>query len=224
MGFHRPLTVLAATAGAGVATALAVSANAGADAIDDAWPYGDLSQPPNIASELPGFVDGGSGTDTGRDNFGPITHIYGDYNVTHTNGGTDDWYSEHYNWFVVPSFYHDESETVTALLDDSTSYPGVGTVWDQSVLFPIYNPAFGTINLFQNTSVNDPTLGYADQFTTPGFSNAFLFDEAGMKDVVSGFGQSYTLFTVPFAASGSGDETDLDGGFAQLLAELGTTT
>lgn len=200
---------------AGIAVALA--AGAAADAIEDAWPYGT-----GTWMSLPGYIDGTSWTNTGGDQFGPIGSSYGDYTATHTARGSDDWYTAHRSTFHVPYLYSGEHTEITGLLDDTAGYPSVGTVVDTTTLFQIDTHVIGLIDLFTNTVIDDPELGYASQFTIwPVFINTFLITEDGMKDVVGVAGQQFTLFEIPFTDdSGGADASDAADGFAQLLAEL----
>lgn len=96
---------------AGPAAADAGGATNAANAIDDAWPYGGLDAY-GVPPAIPGFVEAGSVTDSGRDQFGPITNSYADYIATRTKGGTDEGYSAHSNTFVVPNLYEDDHEAV----------------------------------------------------------------------------------------------------------------
>jgi hypothetical protein len=203
-----------------VGAAVALAGHAGADAIDDGWPYGT-----GPGMDQPGFYDVLSWTNGGRDQFGPISNTHGDYTVYHSPGGAD-WYTAHINNFVIPSFYSNEHTEVLSLLDDSAGYPSVGTVLDTTEMFSFATPVFGTFELFTNTVINDPELGYATQFSflIPSISNTFLITEDGMKDVVS-FGNSFTLFEIPFTAdSGAGDASDAGDSFALLLAALDGST
>ncbi len=208
-------------AGAALGLAVTTAGHAAADAIDDAWPYGGTGPVDSSSLALPGFlfIAQGHGTNEGQDAFGPIVNNWGDYTATHTANGTDDWYTVHDNTFIIPGLYTNEHTEVTSVLDDSAGYPSVGTVFDQTELFRSNSP-IGVPNWFSYTTLNDPELGYASQFTLwPLFSNTFLNTDDGMKDVVSSFGQQFTLFEIPVTdASGAGDASDA--GFAELLAEL----
>lgn len=203
MRLHHFVTYLALAAGAGVAAA--GTASAGTDPIYDAWPYGGAAGPYYAPLYMPGYYEAGSGTSSG------------DLVYTHTSGGTDEWYSAHTTTFDIPNLYDSSHEVVTKLLDGSASYPNVGTTYDQSELFPIYSPAFGTMNLVTNDTISDPKLGFGNQLSILGLSNTFLSDPAGIKDVVSSFGHQFTLFDLPFTAPGADASDD---GFAPLLAEL----
>lgn len=201
--------------GAMFGAALGAGPGAAADAIDDAWPYGGTGSP-YTSLHLPGFPEAGSGTNGGRDVFGPFTHTYGDYIATHTDDGTDEWYTAHSDTYVIPDFYTEERTEVTGLLDGSATFPSAGTVFDTTDLFPINSP-IGVLNPFENSYVNDPELGFADQFTLNLFfiagSNTFLSDAAGIKDVINVDGQQFTVFDLPYTAGA-------EPGFADLLAEL----
>ncbi|BBX13329.1 hypothetical protein MNVM_24100 [Mycobacterium novum] len=203
--------------GAAVGVAVALAGHAGADAIEDGWPYGT-----DTFMGAPGYIDGTSWTNKGGEQFGPIGTSYGDYIATHTYQGADDWYTAHQSTFYVPFFYSSEHTEVTGLLDDSAGYPSVGTVIDTTNLFEFDTHVVGLVNLFSNTVINDPDLGYASQFIMwPVFTNTFLITEDGMKDLVGVPGQQFTLFEIPFTdASGGADASDAGDMFAQLLAEL----
>lgn len=209
-----------AVLGAAVGFGVALAGHAAADSIDDSWPYSaDVGAGSTL--QLPGylFIAQGQGTNEGQDTFGPVVHNWGDYTATHDVQRTDDWYTVHDDTTIVPFFYTSQHTEVTGVIDDSDDYPSVGTVFDQTQLFPSNSP-LGAIDWFTYSTLDDPELGYASQFTTwPVFSNTFLYTDAGMKDVVSSFGQEFTLFEIPFTdTSGAGDASD--DGFAQLLAEL----
>ena len=206
--------------GAAVGVTIALAGQAGAGPIDDAWPYGGMNG--YSSPELPGFLKTGSATNEGQDAFGPISNLWRDYIFTHTRDEADDWYTVHYTRFTIPNLYTNEHTEVTGVLDDSAGYPSVGTVLDKTELFRITPPFFGSFELFTNTVLNDPELGYATQFTflIPSISNTFLITEDGVKDVVS-IGTSFTLFEIPFTAdSGAGDASDVGDPFTLLLAAL----
>jgi hypothetical protein len=214
MYLRRLVAFFGMAAGAGLGVALASSPTAAADAIDDAWPYGGTA-PYYTPLGLPGYLEPGAVTSSG------------DLIYTHTYGGHDQWYSASDTTSIVPNVSTNDQQVVTGLLDSSATYPTVGTTFDQSDLFPVYNPAFGTIDTFQNTSLDDPKLGYADQseinFVYAAFSNTYLSDAAGIKDI-SGFDGHYsTVFEIPFSTSSAGAAgaaSDLGDGFQQLLTEL----
>jgi hypothetical protein len=197
-----------------VAAALAARYAPAADAIDASWPYGT-----GASMEAPGFYDVLGWTDGGRDQFGPISSTHGDYTVAHSVDGPD-WYTAHITNFVVPSFYSNEHIEVLSLLDDSAGYPSAGTVFDTTKMFDFNFPIGGMMHLFTTTVIDDPELGYASQFSiTPFFTNTFLITDGGMKDFVTTFGWSYTLFEIPFTdASGGADASD--DAFTPLLAEF----
>jgi hypothetical protein len=78
--------------------------------------------------------------------------------------------------------------------------------------------------LFTNSYLDDPTLGFADDFTVQGFfgngvglTDTFLSDAAGIKDVLSADGQApfLTLFEFP-AVEPASAASDL----SQLLTEF----
>lgn len=204
------INALAALAGAAMGCGAALAAPAVADVIDDAWPYGS-SYPPTLA--LPGvaLIAQGHGTNEGQDAFGPVTDSWGDYVATHTIGGSDSWYTVHDRTFIIPGLYTDQRTEVTGIVDDSTDYPSVGTVFDKIELFRSNSP-IGAIDWFTTTSINDPDRGYATQFTlTPLLNNTFVFTDAGMKDVVGLFGQQFNLFEIPFSdTSDFGDAITID--------------
>lgn len=205
--------------GIAVGVAIGFAGHAGANAIEDAWPYGT-----DAFMDAPGYIDGTSWTNQGGEQFGPIHSTYGDYIATHTYRGDDDWYTAHQSTFYFPILYSGEHTEVTGLLDDSAGYPSVGTVIDTTNLFEFDTHVVGLVNLFSNTVINDPDLGYASQFTMwPVFTNTFLFTDDGMTDIVNIPGLQFTLFEIPFTdASGGADASDAGDVFAPLLAELAT--
>lgn len=208
--------------GGALGVGLANSAVAVADAIDDAWLYGVPEGPGALSSEgttLPGFPDTGSITNQETQNFGPIALSQDDFNYLHGVGG-DPWYSVHDSTFVIPDLYTNESQQVTDLLDTSATYPTVGTVADHSEFISLSSPGLQGVWLMQSYSLNDPDLGSASAFVLPGMSNTLISDAAGIKDIVNFFGQTSTLFEIPFTASGSAAALDLGDGTQQLLTEL----
>ncbi|MGB3287126.1 hypothetical protein [Mycolicibacter algericus] len=209
--------------GAAVSLGVAFAGNATAEDIDDGWPYGGVGGLTPSSLALPGFlvIAQGYGTNEGQHAFGPIVDNWGDYTATHDVDKTDDWYTVHDNTFIIPGLYTNQHTEVTNVLDDAAGYPSVGTVYDETELFRSNSPV-GAIDWFTSSTLNDPEVGYASQFTMwPLFMNTFLYTDDGMKDVVSSFGQQFTVFELPFTdASGAGDASDAGGGFAQLLAEL----
>lgn len=209
--------------GAAVGLGFAFAGNAAAEDIDDGWPYGGIGDVTPSSLGLPGslLIAQGHGTNEGQDAFGSIVHNWGDYVATHDVGQTDDWYAVHDDTFIIPGLYTNQHTEVTDVLDDSAGYPNVGTVFDETEFFRSNSPV-GAIDWFTFSTLNDPELGYASQFTLgPLFINNFLYTDDGMKDVVSSFGQQFTLFEIPFSdTSGAGEASDAGDGFAQLLAEL----
>jgi hypothetical protein len=203
---------LAAGAGLGLALATGSAAVADSDPIDDAWPYGGVTLP----SEYPGphtFLPGG-----GED----VTYLHHPYYSDDIPEG-DEWYTIHQaisTYPILGSYTHD---VVTALLDESASFPHVGTVADYLGLFPIPFPVAGTIvgaPLIANYYLDDPALGFADKFTVFNvLDNTYLSDSAGVKDVFSVFGLPITLFEFPAADPGAA-ASDPGDGFAQLLTEF----
>lgn len=219
--------------GAGLGGAIAAAGTAVADPIHDAWPYYGDGWSPSLA------ILRGSETTTDQQNYGPIT-------VTHYTSmyPTDDpvyfdeargrfiqgdWYSTSGTTVDLPLVGTIEQQTVTALLDGSASYPNVGTTIESIVSA-----------LFWNNSINDPTLGFQDEFrlfsTGPlQFDNDYVHDAAGIRDVVtiysapfipglplSSGAYSFTLFEFP--ATGTGEAASQAGdAFQPLLAEVAGT-
>lgn len=218
---HVRLSVASTLFCAAFGAALAAGAAASADAIDDGWPYGGGGLG-SMSLSLPGylFIAQGQGTNEGQDAFGPAVHNWGDYIATHDAGRVEDWYTVHDNTFIIPGLYTNQHTEVTSVLDTSDGYPSVGTVFDETVLFRSNTP-IGATDWFGYATLNDPDLGYASQFSMgPLFINTFLSTDDGMKDVVSSFGQQFTLFDIPSDASGAGDASQTGDVFAQLSAEL----
>lgn len=199
---RRVLVLLGIALGTGLGAALASSPGAGADAIDDAWPYLSMSPPQYPVATLPGFRGPLTATPDGDDVI--FTHRLDPVGVP----VTDAWYTVHETSSYTPilgSFGHSE---VTALLDGST-FPHVGTTVDSFALFPIVPVQLGLPGvepLFTNAYLNDPTVGFADAFTVQGFfgngvslTNTFISDEAGIKDMLSFDHQPpfLTLFEFP---------------------------
>ena len=189
-------------AGLGVALGAAFAAGpaASADAIDDAWPYLD-----------------------------PVSPVFPYYYAAPglpTIPGTDLWYTVDHTSSSVPYLYSDFHDVVTGTLD-GPAYPHVGTVADAFILLPII-PAVGGLAgapVITNYSLNDPVLGFADAFTLlNGFTNTYLSDSAGVKDVLSIYGlPPLTLFEFP-AVDAGGTALESGDGFTQLLADLAGIT
>lgn len=199
---------------------------AGADAIDDAWPYlttsPEFSYPYYSAAILPGYP-------------GPLTAPSPDVNdVTYVHQPdplglpvADEWYTVHTTFSTVPIIGGESQSTVTAVLDGS-SFPHVGTVEDASTFFPfipVGPGGDGLEPLFTNSYLDDPTLGFADAFTVQGFfgpdtglTDTYISDGAGVKDVLSAYGlPTVTPFEFPAADPGAA-ASDL----SQLMAEFTT--
>lgn len=190
--------------GVALGVAFAASPAASADAIDDAWPYLDaMSQyfPYYTATVLPSPA---------------------------LLPGTDSEYTfdQTYSYSDVPYLYDSAQYVVTSTVD-GLAYPHVGTVLDSLLLLPIVPAVGGMVGapMFTNVSLDDPVLGFADAFTVlNGFTNTYLSDSAGVKDVLSVYGLgSLTLFEFP-AVDAGGTASESGDGFAQLLAELAGIT
>ena len=222
---RRVIVLLGVTFGTGLGVALAASPVAGADAIDDAWPYLSMSSTPYPVATLPGELTILPTASNG--NVATYTHHLDPVGVPVTDG----WYTAHATISYMPSYdipilgsvSHSE---VTALLDDST-FPHVGTTEDVLALFPFTPVQLGLSGvepMFVNSYLNDPIVGFADAFTVQGFfgngvglTNTFISDAAGFKDVLSFEGQPpfLTLFEFPTVepASAASD-------FSQLMTDF----
>jgi hypothetical protein len=216
----RPRSVVAFL-GIALGTALGTAAlpsspTAAADPISD-WPYGGFPG----GAELPGFVDASTITNQQSEfvGLGTLTTQDFDYDVGANEGpGGPDWYSVSDSNFVVPGdLYENDYQQVTSVLDDTPGYPSVGTVADQSEAFILNSPAINGVPLITTDSLDDPNLGSAESISFPGLENLLVTDSAGVEDVVTAFGQSYTLFDLPTtdAAAGASD-------LSQLMAEFST--
>lgn len=210
------IALLATALGSALGAALATSPAAVADPINpiDVWPYG--------GAQLPGFFDVTSQTNFEQDFLGSQA----DYNYLHYSafeGPGDPWYSVHDSTFNIPSILSNDYDQVTALLDPTASYPTVGTTADQFEAFLLQSPV-GVVPLITNDYLNDPVLGFADEFKliSSAITNLYVSDSAGIQDVLSLFGQSFTLFEIPAADAAAAAASDLGDGSQQLLAELGT--
>jgi hypothetical protein len=215
MRCYRVVTFLGTSLGIALGAALAASpaAVADPDPIDDAWPYGGVT--------LPGYPGPHHFDTTGTD----VTYLHHpDLSADPDDiPAGDEWYTIHRTISTYPilgSYTHNE---VTALLDDSASFPHVGTVADHLGLFPIPVPVAGEVvaaPLIANTYLDDPALGFADKFTVfTVLDNTYLSDSAGVKDVFSVFGLPITLFEFPATDPGAA-ASDPGDGFAQLLTEF----
>lgn len=192
--------------GTGLGIVLGSSPAAGADPLDD-WPYGGIN--------LPGYADGLSVTNENQYSLGPLgTFSTADYNYDTSEGGTP-WYSVSDDFFTN-DFYQSDYEQVTKVLDDGPGYPSVGTISDQSELFA-NTTAVGQVPLISTDYLSDPNLGVAEAISFPGIGNLLVTDAGGIEDVVNAFGQSYTVFDLPFTDASSG-ASDL----SQLMTEFTT--
>jgi hypothetical protein len=161
--------------GAGLGIALAANPVAGADAIDDAWPY-----------------------------LVPSTPVFPYYLATGLPDPADESYTEQVTLSSSPYLFGEEHQVVTALLDGS-AFPHVGTVEDDVALFPIVPDGIGAAPLFTNSYLDDPVLGYADSFGVLNVvQDTYFSDAAGVKDVLSIFGlPPLALFEIPATDSGA---------------------
>lgn len=217
----RPHSVVALLGIALGTAALGGSAVAGADVIDD-WPY--YGQSVNGA-ELPGLPDTSTLTDQQSWWLGLGTLSTDDFDYDHIVGAdpANPWYSVSETSWVTPYLFQNDNQQVTSLLDASASYPSVGTVAGQSEAFILNVTGVGEVPLVTNDYLDDPKLGFADAFSPfPGVDNLYVSDSGGAEDVLTAFGQSYTLFDVPAADAAGGAASDLGDGFQQLLTEFTT--
>src|SRR5690625_613834 len=169
------LRYLVAAFGMALGTALAAGPTAGADALDEAWPYPDFS--------FPGFSTGNLTQN------GPFIQGELDYNLFPESGE----YSTHYTAFSVRLVIDNIHQEV---FTSSGVFPPVGTTMDQ---FYIFNDP----ELLSNTYINDPTAGVGDRFTFFFLQNTYISDTAGTQDVLSIFGHDFTLFDFPAMSAGA---------------------
>jgi hypothetical protein len=193
--------------GTGLGIALGSSPVAGADPLGD-WPYGGV--------DLPGYADPLSVTNANQYSLGPLGTINtADYNYDTSDGGTP-WYSASDDAFNN-DFYQSDYEQVTKVLDDVPGYPSVGTVSDQSDLF-INTTVVGQVPLISTDYLDDPNLGVAESISFPGIGNLLVADSGGIEDILNAYGQTYTLFDIPFTDASAGAASDL----SQLMTEFTT--
>jgi hypothetical protein len=212
---YRVVTFLGTSLGIALGAGLAASPVAVADAIDDAWPYGASSSPYYVATELPGYQ--GPHTYYPDSTAEDVTYLH--HPDPNDLPEPDEWYTVHQTISTTGILSNETHQVVTALLDDS-AFPHVGTVADSVDFFRIIPAAIGLAPLITNSYLDDPTLGFADQFDLLNVvTNTYLSDAAGVKDVLSVFGLPLTLFEFPTADPGAAASEPGDG-FAQLLAEL----
>ncbi|WP_131813804.1 hypothetical protein [Mycolicibacter kumamotonensis] len=216
----RRVTVLLGIAvGTGLGVALAASPVAGADAIDDAWPYLSMTSTPYPVATFPGAIASLPTTSNG-DIATYVHHLW----------ANDEWYTAHAtNTYItlLGSVGHSE---ITAILDGST-FPHVGATEDDVSLFPFTPVQIGLSGyqpMFINSYLNDPTIGFADTFTMQGYfgngvgiTNTYISDAAGIKDTLSFEGQPpfLTLFEFPATdpASAASDLSQLMTDFTGLF-------
>ncbi|MEB3021977.1 hypothetical protein [[Mycobacterium] crassicus] len=222
---RRVIALLGVTFGAGIGLALAASPVAGADAIDDAWPYLSISSTPYPVAKLPGELAILPTASNG--NIATYTHHLDPVGLPVTDG----WYTAHETISYMPSYdmpiLGSASHSEVAALLDGSPFPHVGTTVDELALFPFTPVQLGLSGvepLFINSYLNDPIVGFADAFTVQGFfgngvglTNTFISDAAGFKDVLSFEGQPpfLTLFELPTVEPDSAS-ADL----SQLMADF----
>lgn len=224
---RRVIVLLGLTFGTGLGVALAASPSAGADAIDDAWPYLSMSStsyPQYSATMLPGYMAILPTTSNGE--VATYTHHSEPVGVPLT----DPWYTTHGTSTYITLLGTVSHSEITALLDGST-FPHVGTTVDEVDLFPFTPVQIGLSGvqpMFINQYLNDPTVGFADTFTMQGYlgngvglTNTFISDAAGIKDTLSFEGQPpfLTLFEFPAVepASAASDLSQLMTDFTALF-------
>lgn len=152
------------------AVAVVTSPAAAASPVDDAWPYGTLLQ-------LPGFSVGGQVTPV--DGIPFLSQGVLPWSVPDYGGG----YSTDFIGFQVPFvgyLIHQEA------FDSTVPFPSDGTTWDGF--------SFGPVS---NFLIIDPVAGIGDQFIFFGIQNTFISDAAGLQDVLTVFGQDFTLLDLP---------------------------
>lgn len=195
----------------GTGLAVASGPQAGADPIDDAWPY-------------PGFyLQGGyigpptNGIDLGLIGFGD--RVY-------DSSTSDPLYSTHDYWLNIPFLTRYDHQTVfdSTGFDAVNAIPSDGTVSEELGLGLIPNFfSLGFTPIFDNKYITDPMAGTGDQFTIVFFTqilqNTYISDDAGVRDVLSIFGQDYTLFDIP-AASAAAVTPDAADAFTDLAAAV----
>jgi hypothetical protein len=203
---------LGITLGAGLGTALAASPIAGADAIDDAWPY--LTSSPTFygAIGLPGYQGPYSFSGDVED----VTYVHQpDPNDVPVS---DEWYTVQQTISTTGILSNEVHQVVTGVLDDS-AFPHVGTVADTVDFLRIVPEAIGLAPLITNSYLDDPELGFADAFELLNVvTNTYLSDSAGVKDVLDVSGLApVTLFEFPATDAGAA-ASDL----SQLMTEFST--
>ena len=154
--------------GAAFAVTLATCAAAAADPIDS-WPYPDFV--------LPGYSVG----DLTQN--GPFIQGVMTYNAFSESGE----YATRYSAFQLPLLVYDIHQEVSS---NSDAFPPIGTTIEEFYLFN--NPDF-----LGNTYIDDPAAGFADQFTVLSAQNTFVYDDAGIEDVLTALGHSVTLLDLP---------------------------
>ncbi len=205
----RPRSVVAflgITLGTGLGSAVAHSPVAGADPSPiDVWPMdyfalqGEADGPPTtVVAYLP---DGWGTTE--------------DQAFTSFLPGSGE-YSAHLNLLAVPNVL---DNTYQQVFDSSGGAPADGSFSDTiQTLFGPLPSISGDVPYFTNSYVDLQGFGTGDQtIIAPLFlENQLVSDSAGIEDVGTFFGQSYTLFDLPFTDASAGAASDL----SQLMTEL----
>jgi hypothetical protein len=200
------LAVFGLSLGTGLGIALVASPVAIADGSPiDAWPQDFFAldgaadgAPTNVVNYLP---DGwGTTEDQAFTNYFP-------------GAGT---YSAHLNLSDIPNVEQSEYQQVFA---STGAAPADGSFSDtvQSLYGPLPSIS-GDVPYFTNSYVDLAGFGTGDEtiFVPLAFTNQLVTDPAGTEDVVSFFGQQFTLFDIPFADAGTASATDL----SQLASEF----
>jgi hypothetical protein len=127
-------------------------------------------------------------------------------------------YSAQLNLLDIPNVV---DNTYQKVLDSSGDAPAVGSFSDsyQTLYGPLPSIS-GDVPYFTNNYIDLQGFGTGDEtiITPLFFVNQYVSDSAGVEDVASIFGQSFTLFDIPAADASAGAATDL----SSLLTELPT--
>lgn len=207
---HHVIAFAGMALGTGLGVALGNSPFAAADTDSspiEVWPMDDFDiegeadgSPTNVVSYLP---DGWGTTEDQA--FTSIIPESGEY-------------SAHLNLLDIPDVV---DNTYQQVFQSSDGAPADGSFSD--TIQALYGPLpsiSGDVPYFTNSYIDLQGFGTGDQtiIVPLFFENQFVSDAAGIEDVGTFFGQSFTLFDFPAADASAGAASDL----SQLMTEFST--
>lgn len=219
MGSRHSIALSAIAGAALFGGALTIGSPTATAALEDFWPYGELGSTPYWWRGWPVTTTNANDTDF----LGLVGFSTGDVVYAYDNYGTEPWYEASQYEFTMPLVFDFSGIKVTDVPDASHGYPSVGTTYDAFQALMVPYGVGGTVPVWQTATLDDPELGTLNYWGLGSsfgviVSNALLSTDAGMKDVVTVFGQGFVLFDTSSDSAGAGAAADT--GFDQLLQEL----